>query len=509
MGQTTIILMIITVLSKILGFARESVMAAFIGAGDLKSIYTTAMTIPLLMTGIVITGLKSAYIPVYNKVKNEDGEDKANIFTSNLINILLLYGIVASFLIIIFARQLSVLFSPDLSGQSLDLATSFTRILAFTILGILVSSVIGGYLNIKGNFIDPAIVGFIYNIIIISSVILASKFNNPYYLIYGTFIAMLAQFIRFPFASKKKGFKYKKVLDIKDPNIRYLLTIVIPIMISSAANQVSLIFDNSMASAMFGISSVSKIFYAKTMLNFITGVVTMSVATASFPEIAKLGQEGQIEKMKGSVIQTLIFSMILVIPLTFGMMAFSNPIIKLAFERNAFTSNDTYVVASLLISYAPSIIFEAFNRILTNSFYSVGDSKTPVAIVVIQQAINIGLNFILAKLFGLYGLAYATSISSMIATVLMTIAFVKKFGGFSFKENIKSVIKILSASILMVILARLIYTRLGLYLGDTLDLALSVAFGGLIYFVGVSLLKIPEFDNIKEAIMSKIKAKRK
>ena len=89
MGQTTIILMIITILSKIFGFVRESVMAAFIGAGDLKSIYTTAMTIPLIMTGIVITGLKSAYIPVYNKVRNEKGDDHANTFTSNLINILL------------------------------------------------------------------------------------------------------------------------------------------------------------------------------------------------------------------------------------------------------------------------------------------------------------------------------------------------------------------------------------------------------------------------------------
>ena len=95
MGQTTLILMIITVISKIFGFVRESVMAAYIGAGELKSIYTTAMTIPNVLTGIIVTGILSAYIPVYNKALNENGEKRAKDFTSNLINILMIYGAVA------------------------------------------------------------------------------------------------------------------------------------------------------------------------------------------------------------------------------------------------------------------------------------------------------------------------------------------------------------------------------------------------------------------------------
>lgn len=505
MGQTTIILMIITILSKIFGFVRESVMAAFIGAGDLKSIYTTAMTIPLIMTGIVVTGLKSAYIPVYNKVRNEKGDDQANSFTSNLINILLVYGAISTILIIIFSKPLSLIFSPDLSGDSLRLATNFTRILSPVILVILVSSVIGGYLNIKGNFIDPAAVGIIYNIIIVCSILFANKKNNPYYLISGTFLAMVLQYIRFPFSSKKLGFKYKKVFNIKDKNVRYLLAILLPIMISSAANQISLIFDNSMASALFGVASVSKIFYAKTMLNFITGVVTMSVATVSFPEIAKLGQENNINGMKKSTIRAIIFSMILVLPFTFGMMTFSNPIIKLAFERNAFTPDDTFIVAGLLVSYAPSIIFDAFNRILTNSFYSVGNSKTPVIIVVIQQSINIALNFILSKIFGLYGLAYATSISSIIATLMMTLSFIRKFGSFQIKENLISLLKILLSSVVMVILADILYNNIIVRIPETLSLIISVGFGGLLYFAIISFAKVPEFERLLTSIKTKIK----
>lgn len=92
MGQTTIVLMLIKILSKILGFVRESVMAAFIGAGDLKSIYTTAITVPTFLSGIVVSAVASGYIPIFNKAKVEEGEATALDFTNNLLNILMVIG---------------------------------------------------------------------------------------------------------------------------------------------------------------------------------------------------------------------------------------------------------------------------------------------------------------------------------------------------------------------------------------------------------------------------------
>src|SRR5699024_2438736 len=114
--------------------------------------------------------------------------------------------------------------------------------------------------------------------------------------------------------------------------------------------------------------------------------------------------------MKKSVSSAIILTMLLVIPATFGMMALSNPIIKLAFERNAFTSEDTLLVSRLMVAYGPFIIFTSFIKIFSNAFYSVGDSKTPVKIILTQQALNIILNFILINFFGLNGLAIATAV---------------------------------------------------------------------------------------------------
>ncbi len=503
MGQTTIILMIITILSKIFGFVRESVMAAFIGAGELKSIYTTAMTIPAMLVGVVANGIVSGYIPIYSKVVEEEGEDSANRFTYNLINILMIFGFLIFLLIFVFASPICKILSPDLTGESLKLAVNYTRIIMISIFVLLYSCVIKGFLNTRGNFIDPAFTGIILNVIIIISVILTYRLDNLYILIVGALLGYIIQFIRFPFVSRKLGFKYKMEVDFSDKFIKMIFIMMVPILISSAADQISLAIDNSMASAFFGISSISKIYYSKTLLNFIMTVVTLSVVTVTFPDIARLGQSGDIVGMKEKLSSSIVFSMILVIPATFGMMALSNPIVKLAFERNAFTSMDTEIVASLIVAYGPYIIFASLIKILSNGFYSIGDSKTPFRIVMIQQLANLLMNFLLSKLFGLDGLAYSTSLSTLISSVLLIIVFSKKVGRFDDKDNMIAIVKIFISSVVMSGFAIYMYKIVSFSL--IINLFLSVLASGLVYILMLKILKVKEFDIIAKKIKKKIK----
>lgn len=503
MGQTTIVLMIITILSKIFGFVRESVMAAFIGAGELKSIYTTAMTIPAMLVGVVANGIVSGYIPIYSKVMEEEGDDSANRFTYNLINILMIFGFLIFLLVFFFASSICKILSPDLTGESLNLAVNYTRIIMISIFVLLYSCVIKGFLNTKGNFIDPAFTGIILNVIIIISVILTYRLDNLYILIIGALVGYIIQFIRFPFVSRKLGFKYKMEVDFSDKFIKMIFVMMVPILISSAADQISLAIDNSMASAFFGISSISKIYYSKTLLNFIMTVVTLSVVTVTFPDIAKLGQSGDIVGMKEKLSSSIVFSMILVIPATFGMMALSNPIVKLAFERNAFTSMDTEIVASLIVAYGPYIIFASLIKILSNGFYSIGDSKTPFRIVIIQQLVNLLMNFVLSKLFGLNGLAYSTSVSTLLSSVLLIIFFSRKVGRFDDKDNIIAIVKIFISSTVMSGFAIYMYNIISFNL--IINLFLSVAASGLVYILMLKILKIKEFDIIVSKIKRKIK----
>ena len=493
MGQTTLILMILTVISKIFGFVRESVMAAFIGAGELKSVYTTANTIPLLISNIIAGGIVAGYIPMYNKVKNDIGEDEAKMFTSNLINILMVFALISLALVFVFAKPISKLFSPGLDGYWLELAANYTRIIMFTVFAFLYASVIKGYLNLKGNFIDPVISGLIINIFIIFTTILFYKFKNPYVLIFGALISNVIQYIRFPFVAKKLGYKHRKFINLSDPYLKLMLFLSVPIIISSAAGEISIIVDNAMGSAFFGKESVAHIFYAKTMLGFVLGVITMTVTTVTYPEIAKLGQNNLINEMKYKVRSAVVLVLVLVIPATLGMIVLSNPIIELAFQRNAFTSSDTYIVSSLMMCYAPYVIFWSITKVISNSFYSIGRPKTPVVIILIQQFINLVLNIVLIQFFDLNGLALATTISTLVGCLLIIKKFNDTFGKSKDKLYI-SIIKIFIVSVSMSIIAKLSYTFMVYKFNMTLSLFLSVIISGLFYIVMVYLLKIKEIE---------------
>ena len=507
MGQTTIMLMIVTVVSKIFGFLREAVMASYIGASDLKSIYTTANTLPVVIANFVAVGIISGFIPIYNKAKKEEGEKAAEDFTSNILNILMVFGVFAVVFGILLARPFSKILSPDLSGQSLDLATNYTRIMMFAVFAYLYSAVFRGYLNLKGNFFDPAITGIIMNIIIIAFTILTGLTKNPYMLIIGALLGNTLQYILFPRAARKKGYKHKKILDIHNKYVRSLMLVAVPIILSSAAGEISIIIDNSMASAFFGKASISKLFYSKTMLTMITGIITISITTALFPTIAELGASGQIEKMKKSISSSVVSTMLLVIPASIGMAVLAEPVIGVIFERNAFTREDTIAVAILVAAYAPNNIFQSMIDVIDRGFYAVGDSKTPVIVVLIQQGLNVIFNLILIKFFGIRGLAYATVLSTAVGTILMAYQFRKKFGSFNFKTSIISIIKICIITAIMSLVAVRSNNFLAAHTSRLLALFGAIILAMLIYAILILNARMPEVMIASNEIYHKIKRK--
>ncbi|WP_130819090.1 murein biosynthesis integral membrane protein MurJ [Anaerococcus vaginimassiliensis] len=508
MGQTTLMLMFITIISKIFGFLREAVMASYIGASDLKSIYTTANTLPVVIANFVAVGIISGFIPIYNKAKNEEGEEAAEEFTSNVFNILMVFALVAVVIGMIFARPFSKLLSPDLDGDYLDLATNYTRIMMFAVFAYLYSAVFRGYLNLKGNFFDPAITGIIMNVVIIAFTILTGITDNPYYLIIGALLGNTLQYILFPRATRKLGYRHRRVLDFKNKYVRNLILISIPIIISSAAGEISIIVDNSMASAFFGKAAISKLFYSKTMLTMITGVITISVTTALFPKIAELGQLGKIEQMKERISSSVVSTMLLIIPASIGMAVLSEPIIGVVFERNAFTRNDTIIVAALLTAYAPNNIFQSIVDVVDRGFYAVGDSKTPVIVVLIQQFLNVIFNLIMIKFFGIEGLAYATVLSTAVGTVLMLFQFRKKFGSFNFKSSLISLVKISLATVVMALVAYFTNKALAGVAPRVVALFVAIFLAMLVYGFLILLARIPEVMDMVNRLYHKYKRRK-
>lgn len=494
MGQTAFMLMVVTILSKIFGFVREAVMAYFYGAGDIAASYRVANTLPVIIANLVANGIIFGFIPMYNKVKNQEGKKEAETFTANIFNIILVIAVIAVIIGFIFARYFSMIFSLDLvkNQKNLEMTVTFTRIIMFAIFAYFYSAVYRGYLNMKGNFIIPATTGIIMNFIIIFFIIASGLAKNPYILAFGCLAGNVLQYILFPKTAKKLGYKHHWKIDIKNKYVRELMLISLPVIVSAAAGEIALTVDNSMASYYFGHHTIAILYYAKQLLALITGIITVSVTTAVFPTISYLGQKGKFEAMKKNISSAIVLTMLLVIPSTIGMMSLSQPIVELIFGRGKFDTDSIKLTAAMLSAYAPFVIFQSFSDIIDKGFYSVGDSKTPVIVVVIQQILNIILNFFMIKLFGIEGLAYATGLSCMIGSMMMLYKFRTNFGRMKFKTTIISLLKISILSLIMGLIVLKSYQFLSSYMGNLISIMITVFLAIIFYGLSVICSRIPE-----------------
>ncbi|MDD7306652.1 MAG: murein biosynthesis integral membrane protein MurJ [Peptoniphilaceae bacterium] len=494
MGQTAFMLMFVTIISKVFGFAREAVMAYFYGDGPITASYTVANTLPVILANLVANGIIFGFIPMYNRVKNEEGEEESEKFTSNIFNILLIIAIVAVVIGMIFAKAFALIFSPSLAEdpKNLKMAVTFTRIIMFAIFAYFYSAVYRGYLNMKGNFIIPATTGIIMNVIIIVFIIASGLGKNPYILAIGCLAGNVLQYVLFPKTARDLGYKHRWSLDFHNKYVKMLMLISIPVIVSAAAGEIALTVDNTMASYYFGHNTIGVLRYAKQLLALITGIITVSVTTSIFPTISYLGQKGKFEMMKANISSAIVLTMLLVIPSTIGMMALAEPIVSVVFGRGKFDENAITVTASMVIAYAPYVIFQSFSDVIDKGFYSVGDSKTPVIVVVIQQIVNIILNFILIKFFALPGLAYATSLSCLIGAIFMSIRFRQNFGRMRLKTTIISLAKITILSIIMGLLANKLCGMMNERLGNFISILITVIVSVIFYAFFILVARIPE-----------------
>lgn len=505
MKKTAIILMFITIFSKLFGFLREITLSYFYGASSISDAYLISLTIPTVIFSLIGTGIVTGYIPIYSRINKEYGLNEANKFTSNLTNIILIVSSIIIILGLLFTEQLVRLFANGFEGETLALAVKFTKI---SLIGIYFTSLVyiyKGFLDLKGNFTVPALIGFPFNFFIILSIYLSSN-NNIMILIVGTIIAILSQFLfLLPFVYKK-GYKHKFILNVKDEHIKAMAYMALPVIIGVSVNQINVLVDRSLASQI-AVGGISALNYAYRLNGFVQGIFVVSISTVMYPTISKMSADNNIKGLKKTVSEAINGVNLLVIPATIGFMIFAEPIVKLLFGRGAFDDRAVAMTSQALFFYAIGMVGFGLRDIISRAFYSLRDTKTPMINASIAVVLNIVLNFILSKYLGIGGLALATSISGLFCTALLLISLRKKIGPLGLKSASISFIKILFASLIMGVIAKMSYDALLKYINENLSLIIAIGIAGIVYFVLIYFMKIEEVDTIIRAIKNKIKRK--
>lgn len=500
MKKTALILMIVTILSKIVGFAREVTLSYFYGASDISDAYLISLTIPSVIFSFIGTGISTGYIPMYSKIENDAGEEEAVKFTNNLINTVIVSCIIITVFGALFAEQLVKVFASGFEGNVLMLATKFTRLSLFGVFFTGTIYILSGFLQIKNNYIIPASVGFPYSFIIIISILISSKSNVALLAIGSVAAAALQLIFILPFANRK-GYKYKLTLDIKDEHMRNMLYIALPIIIGASVNQINVLVDRTLASQI-AVGGISALNYANRLNGFVQGLFVLSVSTVMYPMISKMAAGNDMNGLKKTLSEAINSINLLVIPATVGAMIFAEPVVRLLFGRGAFDENAVSMTSYALFFYSLGMIGYGLREVLSRAFYSLQDTKTPMVNAAIAVGMNIVLNIILSRFLGIGGLALATSISAIFGTGLLFKSLRKKIGPFGMKNVTISFIKILCASLLMGTFAKVGFNALGAFFSSNLTFVLSICIGACAYFVIISMLNIPEVEGVLNTVRS-------
>lgn len=509
-AKATIGLMIITIVSKILGFGRELVLGGVYGASMYSDVYITSMNIPILIFDLIGMAIATTFIPLYYENEEKGGASLALDFSNNIFNLVYVFSFIMSLVGFIFAEPIVKLFAIGFKEDQFRLTVQFTRIMICGGMFICIKNLLTSYLQAKGSFLVPGLTGIPFNIIIIISMIASVKYG-VYVLPIGTLLAMAVQCVfQYPFA-RKNGFKYKFKFNIKDEYVGQMFWLVLPVFVGIAVNQVNAMIDRTFASTLIE-GSVSSLNYANKLNLFVMGLFITTLASVIYPTLSKISVEDNKTKFSDAVSKYVNVVIILIVPISVGAILLAKPIVEILFERGAFDSSATMMTASALMAYSVGMVAFGLRDILSRVFYSIKDTKTPMINGILAIGINILLNFILINKFGHFGLALGTSISSIICIVILFYKLKKKVGYFGQDKIINTFVKTIIASGIMGVVVYFSYYKLLAILGSgfiyqCIALVIPVGIGAIIYGLMSIVLKVEECTNVYNALKNKLKIK--
>lgn len=491
MKKTAVLLMIIAVLSKVTGFLRDITLSFFYGATSTSDAYIISITITTVLFNLIISGISTAYIPMFKQIEHEKGHQSASIFTNNLINIVLLVTTAVIVMGFLFSNILVKLFALGFDGETLKTTVLFTRIGLVGIYFTSLTQFFTSYLQLHGKFTIPAMIGFPFNIIIILSIIISSYQSNIMILAIGSVLAAVIQMFFLVPSLSKTNYRYTPILQFTDKNIKKMAGIVFPIMIGISIDQINLMVDKTLASKLVE-GGISALTYASRLNDFVQGIFVLSFVTVMFPLISNMAAKKNTEDFKASISEVISSVILIVVPASIGIMILAEPIIRMLFGHGHFDDRAIDMTSHALFFYSIGMIGYGFREILNRTFYSLQDTKTPMYNASLSVVLNIVLNFILSSYMGISGLALATSISALFCSTLLVIKLRKKIGSFGLKGNFITFMKVIFAATVMGIIVYVMNEYVLTGWNALFKMTVVIFTGSVIYFILIILLKVKE-----------------
>jgi putative peptidoglycan lipid II flippase len=430
-----------TLLSRILGFLRDVIIAFALGAGPWADAFFVAFRIPNLLRRLTAEGsLTMAFVPVFTRIQKEQGQEKAYIFTrSALVWLIGILGVVS--LIAIFgASYLIRIVAPGFADdpQVFEHTVFLVRICFPYIIFISAVALCMGFLNARDHFLAPALAPCVLNISLIAASLLAVwlEFEVSVALSIGVLVAGLGQWLlQQPFLSQQ-GFTWRGKWSLKDKGVRRAGKLMLPTVAGAAVYQLNVVMITVLASFLAQ-GSISYLYYADRLVQFPLGVFGIAVSTAALPSLSSLAASAKMEEFVKTLNSTLGLILFISLPAMAGLIALREPLVEVLFARGAFEGQSVQETAWALVGYSLGLPAFCSVRSLVSAFYAQEDTRSPVLAAAICMLLNVALGLILMQYLRHVGLALAVALSSWLNIFLLGIFLRRHVGAwFSWSRSL-------------------------------------------------------------------------
>jgi len=508
-----------TITSRILGLARDQVIAYYFGAGDANDAFRVASRIPNLVRDLFAEGaMSAAFVPTFTRQLTLQGRERSWRLASSVINALLIVTGVIVVFGIIFAEPLVRLFASEFSAVpgKIELTIYLTRIVFPFLTLVAVAAVLMGMLNSLGHFFIPALSPAMFNVAVIVMSLAFIPFSSslgiqPITIVaIATLVGGIGQLaIQWPPLSRE-GFRYRLVLDVKDEGLHRVLLLMGPGTLGMAATQIN-VFVNTVLATGEGTGAVSWLDFAFRLMYLPIGLFGVSIATAATPAISRMVAEQDFARIRSTLAHALGLMLFLNLPATIGLMVLARPIVGVIFQHGNFTEADTIATAAALQLYAIGLIGYSIVRIISPTFYALGRSRIPVMVSAGSVLVNIALNVTLVRILGYRGLALGTSITAIINASVQLFLLRREIHGIEGSRIAASFARVIIASAVM---GAVTWAAHLLMLDMLPGAALSLQMIRLLVTIGASLavlaavaqlLRIQEFAEARDMVLGRLK----
>ncbi|MGH6827091.1 murein biosynthesis integral membrane protein MurJ [Methyloceanibacter sp.] len=446
-----------TIWSRVLGFVRDVLIAAVLGAGPIADAFFVAFRVPNLFRRLFAEGaFDAAFIPLFAKrFHGEGGEEGARAFAEQALAGLTLALVAFTLLGEFVMPWLMLLLAPGFAAdpQKFDLAVLLARIALPFLLCMSLVALYSGVLNALGRFAVAAFAPSLLNVVLILVLLILIALGDvdqksaAVALAWGIAASGVLQVIVVAVAAAKSKMRLSFRPPRLDADMRRLLALAAPGFIAGGMNQITVVLNTVIASLQDRV--VSWFYYADRLFQLPLGVIGVAVGVVLLPELSRRLRSGDHQAAMDSENRSLETALLLTLPAAVALFVAANPIVRVLFERGAFSAIDAHSTAAMLAALAPGLPAFVLIKVFHPGFFAREDTKTPMIFAGIGMAANVMLALLLFVVLGAVGIAIATTIAGWLQAALLA-GTLKERGEFALDRTCKRRLPaILAASLIM------------------------------------------------------------